>query len=587
MSFKNQKFNKPASQSFLKGAFVLTVSMILVKLCGLLQKVLLTNLYSTLGSTYGEFGSGLFANAYELYVPLFTLATIGFPVAISRMVSESYAKGRYRDVRRIYKVAKPFFIIMGAACFFLMVVGGFIYVDYIDSPYSLLAILMLAPTIFFGCLVSVYRGYFEGLRNMTPTALSEVIEAVAKIAIGVVASYLVINVGIKEYNSLGTIFGLSFGSQDEAYRTLLSFSVAASIFGITMGSVLSFVYLKIRFAVRKGDIPTEYYVNSAEALTKGETFKNMLKIALPVGVGALVMSFANSLDATILNRILKNMASNSPYELLAQYPQLKNEILSSNTAHTCIWGYYSACLTILSIVTAVTQVFGTSAMPNVTNAYTKGDKWELKKSVETVMKLTSVFAFPCGVGLAVLARPILSLIYYSNPNIPEYGAQVLQIMGIASIFMGLCTPVCSMLQGVGKANHTMFIYVFGTSLKVLVSYFFARNISINISGTAIGSLVSNVLMCTVAGALLLKITKIRVNFTSVLIKPFVASLLCGVSAYLCAYIFELNIMISVVISAIIYLVFLLMLHTFSKSEIKMILNCKKIVIILEKLHLIG
>ncbi len=587
MSFKNQKFNKPASQSFLKGAFVLTVSMILVKLCGLLQKVLLTNLYSTLGSTYGEFGSGLFANAYELYVPLFTLATIGFPVAISRMVSESYAKGRYRDVRRIYKVAKPFFIIMGAACFFLMVVGGFIYVDYIDSPYSLLAILMLAPTIFFGCLVSVYRGYFEGLRNMTPTALSEVIEAVAKIAIGVVASYLVINVGIKEYNSLGTIFGLSFNSQDEAYRTLLSFSVAASIFGITMGSLLSFVYLKIRFAVRKGDIPTEYYVNSAKALTKGETFKNMLKIALPVGVGALVMSFANSLDATILNRILKNMASDSPYELLAQYPQLKNEILSSNTAHTCIWGYYSACLTILSIVTAVTQVFGTSAMPNVTNAYTKGDKWELKKSVETVMKLTSVFAFPCGVGLAVLARPILSLVYYSNPNIPEYGAQVLQIMGIASIFMGLCTPVCSMLQGVGKANHTMFIYVFGTSLKVLVSYFFARNISINISGTAIGSLVSNVLMCTVAGALLLKFTKIRVNFTSVLIKPFVASLLCGVSAYLCSYIFELNIMISVVISAIIYLVFLLMLHTFSKSEIKMVLNCKKIVIILEKLHLIG
>ena len=135
-----------------------------------------------------------------------------------------------------------------------------------------------------------------------------------------------------------------------------------------------------------------------------------------------------------------------PYELLNQYPQLENEILKSNTAHTCIWGYYSACLTILSIVTAVTQVFGTSAMPNVTNAYTKGDRGELKKSV--------------------------------------------------------CTPVCSMLQGVGKMNHTMVIYIFGTSLKVLVSYFFARNININIAGTAIGSLVSNLLMCVVAAFLL-------------------------------------------------------------------------------------
>lgn len=586
MSLKTSKVNKPVSQSFLKGALVLSVSMVLVKFCGLLQKVLLTNLYSTLGDSYGEFGSGLFANAYELYVPLFTLATIGFPVAISRMVSEAYAKGRYKDVERTYKVAKPFFIIMGAVCFSLMAVGGFVYVEYIDSPYSLLAILMLAPTIFFGCLVSVYRGYFEGLRNMTPTAVSEVIEAVAKIAIGVVASYAVINLGVKEYAVSETVFSLSFNSKDEAYRTLLSFSVAASIFGITMGSVLSFVYLRVRFALRKGDIPAEYYKNSVEALSKRQTFRNMLKVALPVGVGALVMSFANSLDATILNRILKNMVANSPDELLLRYPRLKNEIYTSNTAHTCIWGYYSACLTILSIVSAVTQVFGTSAMPNVTNSYTKGDRGELKKSIESVIRLSAVFAFPCGIGLTVLSKPILSLVYFSNPNIPEYGAPVLQVMGIASIFIGLCTPVCSMLQGVGKANLTMFIYVFGTSLKVLVSYFFARNINVNIVGTAIGSLVSNLLMCITAAFLLLKFTKVRLSFLSVLLKPFAASIVCGASAYFCYYKLNLNVIISVVISAIIYIVFLFILHTFSKDEIKMVLNCKKIVIILEKLHLI-
>lgn len=587
MRTKTSKLNKPVSQSFLKGALVLTLSMVLVKFCGLLQKVLLTNLYSTLGESYGEFGSGLFANAYELYVPLFTLATIGFPVAISRMVSESYAKGRYKDVERTYKVAKPFFIIMGTVCFSLMAVGGFVYVKYIDSPYSLLAIMMLAPTIFFGCLVSVYRGYFEGLRNMTPTAVSEVIEAVAKIAIGVVASYLVINLGVKEYMAKGTIFTLSFSTKDEAYRTLLSFSVAASIFGITMGSVLSFVYLRLRFAIKKGDIPQEYYINSVEALSKRETFKNMLKVALPVGIGALVMSFANSLDATILNRILKNMAESSPNELLLQYPQLENEIFVSNTAHTCIWGYYSSCLTILSIVSAVTQVFGTSAMPNVTNAYTKGDRGELKKSIESVIRLASVFAFPCGVGLTVLSKPILSLVYFSNPNIPEYGAPVLQVMGIASIFIGLCTPVCSMLQGVGKANLTMFIYVFGTSFKVLVSYFFARNINVNIVGTAIGSLMSNLLMCIVAAFLLLRFTKVKLNFLSVLLKPFAASIVCGLSAFLCYYKLGVNVLISVVISAIIYIAFLFILHTFSKDEIKMVLNCKKIVIILEKLHLIG
>ncbi len=587
MSSKTSKLNKTTSQSFLKGALVLTVSMLLVKACGLLQKVLLTNLYSTMGESYGEFGSGLFANAYELYVPLFTLATIGFPVAISRMVSEAYAKGRFRDVRRVYKVALPLFVIMGAVCSVLMVAGGFIYVRYIDSPYSLLGILMLAPTILFGCLVAVYRGYFEGLRNMRPTALSEIIEAVAKIAIGVAASYIVIDKGVADYNLTGTLFGLHFQSKDEAYRTLLSFSVAASIFGITMGSFISFMYLKIRFSKGKGDIPDSFYMNSPEAVSGYQTFKNMLKVAMPVGVGALVMSFANSLDATILNRILKSMASNSPDELLLRYPQLQNEIYVSNTAHTCIWGYYSSCLTILSIVAAITQVFGTTAMPNVTNAYTKGDRNELKKSIETVIRLSAVFSLPCGIGLAMLAEPILSLVYFSNPNIPVYGAPVLQIMGISSVFIGLCTPVCSMLQGVGKANRTMFIFVFGTGFKVLVSYLFARNINVNIAGTAIGSLISNFLMCMVASVLLIRFTKVRLDFLSVIIKPFIAAVACGGCAYLCYYQFGINVLISVVISAIIYLLILLMLHTFSKDEIKMVLNCKKIVIILEKLHLIG
>ena len=189
---EKKKISGNSSQSFLKGAFILTLSMVAVKLCGLAQKVLLTNLYSTLDGNYAEFGTALFSNAYELYVPLFTLATVGFPIAVSRLVSESYAKERFNDIRQIYKVATPFFVVMGVICFMLMGVGSFLYIDYIDSPYSLPAMLVLAPTIFFGCLVSVYRGYYEGLRNMTPTAVSEVVEAFSKIAIGVVLSYIVV-----------------------------------------------------------------------------------------------------------------------------------------------------------------------------------------------------------------------------------------------------------------------------------------------------------------------------------------------------------------------------------------------------------
>lgn len=580
---------KSASQSFLKGALVLTVSMIAVKLCGLAQKVLLTNLYGKLGETYAEFGTGLFSNAYELYVPLFTLATVGFPIAVSRLVSENYAKEHYNDVRQVHRVSKPFFLIMGILCFLMMTGGSFLYVSEsgINQPYALPALLVLSPTILFGCLVSIYRGYYEGMRNMTPTAISEVIEAVSKIAIGVVLSYIVVNIGINQYASSNSIFGMTFSSKEEAYNTLVSISVAASIFGITMGSLLAFLFLRIRFALRKGEIPEDYYKNSIEALSKKATFKRMAGIAIPVGIGALVMSLSGSIDSFIIQRVILNMAENSPAELLAEFNGKLDTALAEGSIHTCIWGYYTASLTLVSIVIAVTQVFGTSAMPNVTASYTKGNREELKESMNTVLRLTTMVTFPCAIGLSVLSGPILSLVYSGNENISIFGAEVLQVLGISVIFMGTITPICSMLQGIGKVKSSMGIYIFGTISKILVSYLFARNISINIVGAAIGSLVSNFLMCTIAIFILVRSTKIMPDFVSVVLKPMHSALGCGVAAYFCCYQFGLNLLISIVISAIIYLIMLLILHTFTKNEVLMLPKGKKIVIILEKLHLIG
>lgn len=589
------KKQKSTSQSFLNGALILSISMIAVKLCGLAQKVLLTNLYSKLGGVYAELGTGLWQNAYDLYVLMFTLASVGFPIAVSRLVSENYTKERYNDIRQVHNVSKPFFFIMGLVCFLIMTGGSFLYVGNwigINQPYALPALLVLSPTILFGCLVSVYRGYYEGMRNMTPTAISEVIEAVSKIAIGVVLSYIVVNIGTNEYSSSGTIFGMTFTNKEEAYNTLVSISVAASIFGITMGSVLAFLFLRIRFAMRKGDIPEEYYSNSLEALSKKETFKKMASIAVPVGIGALVMSIAGPIDNFIIQRVFLNMAETHPQELLAEFNHMLDSTIppagsdEKISIHTCLVGYYASASTLTSIVIAVTQVFGTSAMPNVTAAYTKGNKEELRQSMNTVLRLTTMVTFPCAIGLSVLSGPILSLVYSGNENISIFGAEVLQVLGIAVIFMGTITPICSMLQGIGKVKSSMGIYIFGTLSKILVSYLFARNISINIVGSAIGSLVSNFMMCTAALFILVRSTKIMPDFVSVAIKPMLAAVACGACAYLCVYILGINLLISIVISAIFYLLILLILHTFTKNEVLMLPKGKKIAKTLEKLHLI-
>ena len=156
-----------ASQAFVKGAAILTVSMVIVKVFGLLDKVILADIYSMFGDSFASMGVGLYNNAYEIFVLIFTVATGGLPIVISRLISQNMAEKRYKDVKQIHKLSIPIFLTVGLVCMLGMLIVSFPYAfNVIKSPYAVYAMMALAPTILFGCLTSIYRGYFEGQRNM-------------------------------------------------------------------------------------------------------------------------------------------------------------------------------------------------------------------------------------------------------------------------------------------------------------------------------------------------------------------------------------------------------------------------------------
>lgn len=594
---QNNNVKKSSSQTFLKGAAVLSISMAIVSLCGMVYKLMLTRIYAMFGDQYAGIGTGLFTNAYEVYIPLFTLATAGFPIAVSRLISESIAKERYKDVRQIYKVSIPFFVIMGLVCFSLMIGISFVYVDIIKSPYSIYAMMMLAPSIFFGCIVSIYRGYFEGQRNMVPTAISEIVEAAVKMAVGLPLSYLVMKVGMNQYKASGSIFGMTFASENEALNTLLAFSVASAVFAISFGGFLSFVTLRIIYKRNKNAIPQEYFENSVDAMSRRETFNKLLKTAIPIGLAAIVMSISSSIDTIVIQNVLYNMAQNNREALLNHYDGNLDSHIPLNptksnpiTIHTYLLGAYSCALTIMQLVTHVTQVFGTSAMPSVTDAYTKGDKRELKKSIETVMKLTVMFTMPAGIGMFVLSYPIMSLLY--DGYIAVVGAQVLKVMGLAVIFIATSTPICSMLQGVGRIDMPLKLYSFAMVLKVALNYAFVSIVSINIKGAAVGSLVAYLFVCVVGMYFLIKQAGVVPDFYHTCLKPLFGSIICGAAAYVSYELLEkvvpgtLATLLAIVVAAVFYAVALLLMHTFTENEIKMLPKGNNLVTILAKLHLL-
>ena len=298
------------SSTFVKGAAILTVSMIIVKVFGLLDKVILADIYSMFGDSLASMGVGIYNNAYEVFVVIFTVATGGLPIVISRLISENMTQKRYKDVKLVHRISIPLFAIVGLVCMLAMVAVSFPYAFYfIKSPYAIYAMIALAPVILFGCLTSIYRGYYEGQRNMFPTAVSEVIEAVVKLVLGALFAFLIMKFGMEHYRATGRFLFINFGNNHiDAENTILAFSVAGNICGISIASFCSFLYLVLKYKIGGDGIPAEYLENSVDARQKRETFAIIVKTALPIVGGALVMSIGSLIDAVIIQNVLFNLA---------------------------------------------------------------------------------------------------------------------------------------------------------------------------------------------------------------------------------------------------------------------------------------
>lgn len=592
-----QAFDQDVSASFVKGAAILTVSMVIVKVFGLLNKIVLVRIFTHCGvEGMASFGMGLYANAYELFVVIFTVATGGLPIAISRLVSENMTQKRYKDVRLIHKISVPFFTILGLVCFAIVFGASIPYSQFvIKSPYAIYGMMCLAPTVFFGCLASAYRGYYEGQRNMVPTAVSEIIEAVVKLVVGSVLAYGILIWGLKSNAATHSFLGFHFESQDEAMHTIIAFSVAGAIIGISLSSMLSWLYYFLKFRIQGDGIPKEYYENSIEAREKRETFMTIIKTALPIAGGALVMSLASWIDSIIIQNVLLNLAHTHGRELEMQYGRFYSpETFFGKhiTIHTNLWGCYSNALTLMQLVTAVTQVFGSSAMPNVTSAWTKGDKNELRQSINTVLKLTMMFTLPMAFGLIVLAHPIMGFVYGKSPEIVEIGGNVLMVMGFTTIFTAIITPICSMINGIGKVKIPMILYIICLFVKIGTSWIFVSIPSINIQGATAGSLISYALICVIGMYLLVKYSKVVPDFFSTTVKPLIGAIGCAAVAFFVNMFLEkfmdyrLSLVFTVVVAAVVYIAILLILRTFSAREVQILPKGEKIAKTLEKLRLI-
>lgn len=577
---------KEGGQNFLHGALILAASALIVKLIGAFFKVPLANII-------GGSGMGYFMTAYDFFNPVRSLAVAGIPVAVSKMVSEAVATGRFADARRTFRAALGLMCITGVLGTVGVFAFGELFADLAGNPGASAAVLSIAPAIFCCCMISVYRGYYEGQRNMIPTALSQVFEALIRLMCGIGFAGAAYTLGLESYTRDGTIFGVSAGGPAAAEALLSQFTAAAAVWGVSVSTLASMLFLMARHAF-VGPDPRIRAADAAEGQNYSALIRELIRTAIPVCLGSLAVSMGSLVDLfTVMNRLGDAVAANPGY-FAAEYAAILADGQTLEQLPNYLYGSYTGlALTIFGIVPAVTAVFGVSALPNVAAAWKVRDRERTHRNVSVVLRIVSILAMPAGIGIMLLSQPILELFYSGRQLEIQVAAPLLSVLGIAVIFVSLTAPINSMLQGIGRVDLPVKLMLMGAGIKFVTNFILLRVPQVGIMAAPLGSLLCYGFIVCMSLRAICRETGVCIRFGDTFGKPLFGGIICGLTAWICRYqLFvdhpgKLFTLLSIGIGAIIYFILLFVLKIVTKDDILMMPEGEKIRKTLEKLRLLS
>lgn len=531
--------NKRRSMQY--GTAVLLISAVIVKIIGALFKIPLSSAHCL-----GDEGFGFFSSAYDLFSPLYSLAMAGLPVAVARTVSEHTAAGRYRDARLSYRLSRKFFFIagiMGTAVFAALVIPFVRLTDATGKTAP--ALFAVAPAVLFSCVLSAERGYYEGLNNMLPTAVSELTEALCKLILGLGVAFITVRL------TGSTVWG-----------------AAAAMAGITVGTLFAFFYTRI-YAKLKGDgITADMLENSPEPQSGADTFKKMILLTLPIALTSLTVNIPPMIDAFTVKSGLERLI-NGGTDLKGIYRSVfeNGDIPDLSAFPVLLYGVRGKAYTVFNLVPAFTSVIGVGAVPAITAAAARGNTAELKKNINTVLKTAALISLPAACGLIAISGRITEFLYDTEAS-AVIGGEMLTIYGFAALFVGFLVPLGGILQAVGKQNAVLLNTAVGTAVKLIVNIIAVSVPKINVMGSALGTVLCFFVIFLLDIAVLIKAVGFAPDTANVFLKPLVSAALCGLAARLTVMLGSSRegTLLAVFAAVLVYAALIIALKTVSESD---------------------
>ena len=465
-------------QSFLGGAAILASAVAIVKGIGFFYKIPLNNILGEEGKTY-------FDSAYQIYNVLLSISTAGLPLALSKLVSEAQARGRENEKRKLFSTAIWIFFALGLAGFAIMFFGTSWVAARLHNESAYWAIRALSPAVFCVCLLACMRGYTQGQGNMTPTAVSQVLEALSKLGIGLALAWYIFQAGMGQ-----------------------KFVAAGAILGVTIGTVLSMLFLIGYLLTHRSRAETLDVPES-----RGTLARHILVIGVPITLSNSAMSIITVVDTSIV------------------LGRLQNGLGLTEEAASALKGAYGYAMDMVNLPPSFVFPVTMSLIPVAAAALARRDHREADRIISSAFRLIAILALPCGVGLSVLSTPIMRLVLPAQPEAALAAGPHLRVLGFACIFICVMNLTNAILQTYGKVRIPIYTVVAGGVVKIAMNYILVGTPEINIHGAPISTLCCYVVIALLNLFFVWKYSPTKPRYFQLFFKPAVATALMGGGAW--------------------------------------------------------
>ncbi|MCD8118485.1 MAG: polysaccharide biosynthesis protein [Lachnospiraceae bacterium] len=529
-SNSSRKKSSSGSTLIVQGA-ILAGAGLITKVIGFLYRIPVANIL-------GDQGNGLYSVAFGIYNIALTLSSYSLPLAVSKLISARLAKNEYKNAWRVFLDALLFAAVVGFAAFAVLFAGA----DALSSFYAKEGLerplRVLAPTVLVVAFLGVLRGFFQGMKNMLPTACSQIIEQIVNAIVSILAAWQLTRV---------------FADTADVY----SYGAMGSTLGTLCGALSALAVLIVLFVLYRPKFQAEMATDESEQEENRVVFKALLLTILPVILSQTIYQIGYTIDDFLFGNLMqeKNIAQDVIDSMQGVFNTQYNQLIN--------------------LPVAIATALASSTIPNIVQFTVRGDSRGAKRQITSVLKINMVIAIPAAVGIAVLAEPIMTLLF---PRLVTYRPLAVNLLtwgSSAVVFYSLSTITTSVLQGSNYMRIPVIHSAISLGVHVVLVTVLLKFTDLNAYALVIGNVTFPILVSLLNCRSVSQKLGYRFRLGSLFGMPLAASAVMGVSVwaiYHALYVlFSSNVValvVSVVVGVLLYLVMILLYPCFSDQELK-------------------